>query len=539
VTPWPHQVRGVEGVMDAVAAGTRRIVLSSPTGMGKTWMVGALVKRFLGVDKRVLLYTGRRLMLEQLAQDMDAEGLLYGVRAAGHYNEAHHAFQIASLPTDRARSGKDDYQDFPADLVLVDEGHLHVSGAGDRRVLQRHLSRGAVVVYVTATPIGMDGAVDVCVQAGTNSEGRSCGALVPARHFGPDEPAITSKKYRSLADLLEMSEEERTKAVMRPGIFGRVLEWYRKLNKNGKPTLLFAPGVKESRWFAEQFFKAGIAAASIDGEEVWINGERLESTQESRDEVRAGSKDGSIRVVCNRFVLREGANWPWLAHGIFATIFDSLQSYLQAGGRLLRAHDSIRTVVIQDHGGNWRRHGSLNEDRLWQIDLNARDYAAVREDNYRDPDAVEADREPLSCPLCAAVMRRPPCHECGYDFPERERVRQVVQEDGTLVRITGKMFKPKPVHLAPDTAAKWKAIYFRMKNAKKPKTFNQAMAFFYYEHKYRPPRNLPLMPRDPYDWVRPIRVVRYDRLIPDPTFVPGARAGTRRRKAQEKGLFDS
>ncbi len=552
--PWPHQIVGVEGVMEAIAEGKRRIALSSPTGMGKTYMVGTLAKRFLSVDKKVLLYTGRRLMLNQLQEDMDAEGLLFGVRAAGHYNEGHHAFQIASLPTDRARSKKDDYEDFQADIVLVDEGHLHVTGAGDRRVIARHLDRGAVVVYITATPVGMDGAVEVLIQAGTNSDGRRCGALVLARHYGPDEPAIASmcRKYESLSSLLDMPEEERTKAIMRPGIFGRVLDWYNKLNKQRKPALLFAPGVMESRWFAEQFFQAGITAASIDGEEVWINGERLDSVAESRDEVREGSRRGQIQVVCNRFVLREGANWPWLAHGIFATIFDSLQSYLQAGGRLLRSHPDLKTVVIQDHGGNWRRHGSLNEDRSWYIDFKAKDYANAREDAYRDPSSSEAQREPMSCPQCAAIMRRPPCRECGFNFPERERVRSVVQENGTLVRIVGKMFKAKPVKLEPDTARKWKQVYFQMARAKKPKTFKQTIAWFHRKHGYRPPRNLPFMPKDINDWYRPLVMIRYERLIPEPGFNagadwrPGARSSTGKKrvpkkapKKEQKGLFDS
>jgi hypothetical protein len=103
------------------------------------------------------------------------------------------------------------------------------------------------------------------------------------------------------------------------------------------------------------------------------------------------------------------------------------------------------------------------------------------------------------------------------------------------------MFKPKRVTLKPDTAAKWKQVYFRMKNADKDgkgKSFNQAIGYFCRLHKYRPPRNLPLMPRDIYDWYRPIRLVRFDRLIKDPNYVPGARSSTRKKKVEQKGLFD-
>ncbi len=540
-TPWTIQVNGVEGVMAAIAEGYRRIVLTSPTGTGKTWMMKELIRRFLSVGKKALLYTSRKVLLEQLQRDL-AE-ISFGIRAAGYYPERHHDFQVASLPTDRARMKRENYEDHEADLVLIDEGHMHVKGPSDRKLLKRHHDRGAVLVYITATPIGMGLAADILVQAGFVSDGRKCGALVQARHFGPDEPAIRkNSKLSTITGLLDASEDERRDVMGRAGtekckkLFGRVLEWFDKLNKQRKPTLLFASGVPEARWFAQQFFEHGITAASVDGEEVWINGEQVVPDQ-GRDEVRNGSETGSIQVVCNRFVLREGADWPWLAHGIFATVFDSIQSYLQAGGRLLRSHPSAKTVCIQDHGGNWWRHGSLNEDRVWSLDYTARMLAGVREEAYRDGEAAPTERkEPYLCPLCALVLRSRKCLECGYEFPERERTRSVIQEDGTLVRITGKMFRPRQAILRLDTVEKWIKTYWQMKASKKPKSFTQAMGWFIRQHRYRPPRNLPLMPKDPFDWYRAIKSVSFDRLHPDPNY-SGARSSTQPAK-REKGLFD-
>src|SRR5207302_733945 len=121
-------------------------------------------------------------------------------------------------------------------------------------------------------------------------------------------------------------------------LIGRVWEWFEKINPEHKPTILFAPSVQGSLWFAEQFIKKGVPAAHIDGEEVFVDGQVYRTGKSVREDVLGRSRDGRIGVLCNRFVLREGIDAPWLCHGIFATVFGSLQSYLQSGGRLLRAY---------------------------------------------------------------------------------------------------------------------------------------------------------------------------------------------------------
>src|SRR5262249_18752567 len=158
---------------------------------------------------------------------------------------------------------------------------------------------------------------------------------------------------------------------------------FERLNPLHRRTILFAPGVPESIWFAEQFVKKGVSAVHIDGENVWVNGTLYESSRTAREDVLAASKEGRIVVLCNRFVLREGIKAPWLVHGILATVFGSLQSYLQAGGRLLRAYPGLESVSLQDHGGNWWRHDSLNADREWRLEDTNTSVAGRREDRMR------------------------------------------------------------------------------------------------------------------------------------------------------------
>jgi superfamily II DNA or RNA helicase len=291
---------------------------------------------------------------------------------------------------------KGEWELHDADRVLVDEAHLQISDTV-QQILTWHLSRGAAYIGLTATPIGLWHLYDHLITAGTTSEMRNCGALVPCFHYGPDEPDLRKLKLRLGQDL---TEQQQRKVMMNSTIFGRVLEWFKKLNPEGRPTILFAPGVGESIWFAEQFFSAGISAAHIDGQEVWVNGKIERTSREARAEVLQNTRDGRIKVLCNRFVLREGIDAPWLSHGILATVFGSLQSYLQSGGRMLRAYPGLDRVTLQDHGGNWWRHGSLNADRQWRIEYDAYAVSRVREDRMR----LKTEKEPVRCPDCALIL---------------------------------------------------------------------------------------------------------------------------------------
>ena len=443
MTRWPHQVTGVREVIEALNDNVRRVLLTSPTGGGKTRMMFDLADEFTARELGVVLYTNRRMLVDQASRVLEAAGMGHGIRAAGHETHQSELFQVSSIQTENSRVTKrGSWSLHDAKLVLIDEAHLQ-TGPTVQTLIVKHLEAGACVVGVTATPIGLGEYYDKLIIAGTSSQLRACGAIVPAMHYGPDEPDLKAwkKKAKIVGDVqtAELTEPQVRKAMMTPGIFGRVFEWFNKLNPERKPTILFAPGVAESLWFAEQFVKAGITAAHIDGQDVWVNGKLYSTSPEAREDVLNGSRSRSITVLCNRFVLREGIDAPWLSHGIFATIFGSLQSYLQSGGRLLRSFPGLKSVNIQDHGGNWWRHGSLNADRNWRLDDTAVRLAGQRADRMRNKE----EREPCRCPQCGQIINKRQC-SCGWLATKRSRY--VVQSNGTLKQMTGDVFRPSAYH---------------------------------------------------------------------------------------------
>lgn len=500
----PHQLRAQADVIAAMDRGVRRILVTAPTGAGKSFMICMLILGLARYGWSAVLYTNRRLLIDQLSRTLDAHGIPHGVRAAGHPENLDAPVQIASLQTEQARTIKRATRSIHGAagncIAIIDEAHLNAS-ENTLEIANRHIDSGHFLVGFTASPIGLAGVYEQLIVAGTNSELRAAGMLVPVFHYGPDEPDLKRFK-KELEAGLDLSEKKAAAAMGgRVHLFGRVWEWFEKLNPTRRPTILFAPGVAESLWFAEQFSRRGVSAAHIDGQSVWVNGESLRSSQDARDEVIEGSRDGRIVVVCNRFVMREGVDMPWLAHGILATVLGSLQTYLQAGGRLLRAYPGLDHVTMQDHGGNWWRHGSLNADRHWDLNYTPGMLAGMREDDLRE----KRIKEPVRCPKCGLVLMVRVC-PCGYVVNPNRKSRPVVTSDGDLIQMRGDIYKPRRRPRTADAQALWTRCYFRAKNSRTRMTFRQAEALYVHESPIHcwPPRDLKFMPIEPHDLFRSV-----------------------------------
>lgn len=567
--PLPHQVKAVSDVQIAIGEGVRRICVTAPTGAGKSLIMAMLIEEWLTHGLRVILYTNRKMLVDQLSRTLTEHGLDHGIRAAGTETNNEAMLQVSSIATENARVLKSKVWNlFPADRVLIDEAHIQ-TGDVMCEMMTGHVGAGAFIVGMTATPIDLGPLYDKLICAGLNSELRASGLLILSHHYGPDEPDMKAikRKQDSTDELTEPQVRKLMGAVLPDGsasgqlqcLYGRVWKWFEKLNPDHKPSILFAPGVQESLWFAEQFTKKGVKAAHLDGKDVWVDGEFHRTSKDIREQVMKASKDGRIQVLCNRFVLREGVDAPWLAHGIFATVFGSVQSYLQSGGRLLRSHPSLESVTIQDHGGNWWRWGSLNSDRKWVLDGRANAIAGMRADALRAKPICDDCRtfgpsknclkcaalnpEPARCPGCAKIVGRmipgTHCEFCDFEFQSVHRSRPVVTIDGDLHEHAGNIFNPRTICKRSDAAEQWERTYWasfppkspppdrarfkdektylaalaKYEKRKKGRSFKQAEAAFASNNNWQwPSHDLPLMPINPFDWYKLVHEVPRNRL---------------------------
>lgn len=501
---WLHQEKGIADVREAIARGDNRILLTAPTGAGKSRIICELIEGWCGESLKTVLYTNRKMLLDQISKVIGDHGIWHGVRAATYADDRDYPVQVSSIQTEASRVlKKKEWKLHGAHRVIVDEAHVN-KGDVARTILAQHEKEGAVIVGFTATPIDMGDLYSSLIVAGTNSELKTCGALLPAWHYGPDEPDLKKIKFVEGQDL---THKENSKAMMTATIFSRVYESWMRLNPDARPAIGFAPGVPEARWFCEDLAKRGVPCAAIDGIECWIGGESFKTSKELRAEIIGGSKDGKYKIVWNRFVLREGIDAPWLYHGILATIFGSLQSYIQSGGRLLRAYPGMDHVVIQDHGGSWHRHGSLNSDWQWELGCTSARISGLHLDSFRD----KSHKEPQRCPHCERIFNGMLC-PCGYEVPKgSKRVRPVVQIDGTLKEMTGDIYRPRQTMQNQSGAKIWERMYYRSRKA--GRTFRQAEALFAMENNWQwPDKSWPLMPIDNMDRYARVDEVPRERL---------------------------
>ncbi len=489
---WPHQQRALKEYYAAVEAGENALCITAPTGGGKTRLIMEIAAEARKHYRRVVIYTNRKLLTTQSSGVLDTFGVRHGIMAAGHDPALLQNVQIASIQTIDSRVYQQQRWDLhPADVVIVDECHNNVNPTA-LKIIADHQAQGAVLLGFTATPVGLEGIYKKLIVAGTNSELRACGALLPCVTYGPDEPDLKHVKRDKVGEYVQGGV---AKAIMVQSIFGRVYKWLIQLNPNLKPTILFAPGVKESMFFVEDLRKRGITADHIDAK----------TPDDEREDIIEGSREGRIRVVCNRFVLREGIDMPWLAHCIMAPKFGAMSNFLQAGGRLLRAYPGLDQVTLQCHGGSFHAHGSLNADRVWT--LGDTDRSIAKQVTNNRVAGNDKDPEPIRCPKCSGVrMSGPQCPFCGHKH--KQSVRIVIQKDGELTRKRGNVTKKKKKKQVSRDQKLWDRCYYQAFNSKNRMNFNQAAARFFRETQRQPPSTLNKVPPTGHvDWDRAVRVV--------------------------------
>lgn len=536
-SPWPHQLRGVGEALKAIDhEGRSAVVVTSPTGGGKTWMMEQIIKDRVAKGRKVALYSNRKLLTLQIARCLMGAEIPFGVRAAEFedYENPDAPVQICSLQTENARVirrrrkldldgqlARNTFPLFPADDVLWDEAHLQ-KGTVAERILREHLAMGAKAIGFTATPLGISHLYDHLIVAGTNSELRECGALLPAYVYAC--PEIDTRGIERVATGEYNLADIRRKCWSQV-IYGNVLENLKANNPDLRPTILFAPGVDESLYFAKFLSDNGIKSAHIDGEDCWVDGERHRSVRGVRDQIISALKSGEVKVICNRFVLREAVDIPELYCCVLATPIGSLLSYVQIVGRVLRSHPSLDHVIINDHGGCWYRHGSpnANRDDIWREYFY--DDIRVPTDVRREHLRTGREPTPINCPKCGAVQQMPRsgrCYNCNADL-RHKRVRTVIQRNGRLIEVTGLPYKPRRVSETPEMIRAWQKAYWICAKSQRGKawTFAQARAMITsghlagYEHLAGlcPPDNLKFMPKREKDWFMPVRDVRREDLL--------------------------
>lgn len=377
-----YQQLMVDRTRAAWGGGARAVLLTAPTGAGKTHIIAELARQH---DGPVVVLTHRR---EILRQDQAAIGDSANVLCM--------TIQTA------ARRGLP-----PASLLVVDEAHLALARTWKEAIVSAPYAR---VLGVTATPYRTDGQglgdIFNAIVVGPSTQALiELGFLVRARTFAPTIPDVHGLKTQA-GDF----EAEGLSVLMRSAkITGDIVEHYQRLAA-GRQTLVFAVDIAHSKELS-----AALGAEHVDGT----------MPTKQRDEIVARFSAGATRCLCSCNILAEGLDVPGASCIILARPTQSEVLYRQQIGRGSRPFAGKEDFVILDHAGNALRHGLFADEKRFTLD--------GRRKTKRE--RIDGDGSIRQCLTCYAVYESPKdaCPYCGAVKPVK--TRHVKEIAGVLVEV--------------------------------------------------------------------------------------------------------
>lgn len=395
----PYQTKAIDQVRLKMAAGTKRICVVAATGAGKTIIFSEIVRLALARKRRVVILVHRKELVDQTLDKLMRFGIVAGViRANDSRRDDSFDVQVCSVQTLARRVGPSERLPHaerlpPADVAIVDECH-HAASDSYRRVLAAW--PGAVVLGFTATPwrsdkIGLRGMYDDTVLVATYAELRAEGALVPYEPFAYDAPDLHNVPIVAG----DYNQKQLGLAANTDVLVGNIVDEYRK-HTPGKRAIVFAVNIEHSTHLVAEFEAAGFPAHHID----------FATPKRERELAIAAFARGDVKVLSSVAIFTEGWDCPAAEVVILARPTQSLSLFIQMIGRGLRPAPGKACAVINDHGGNFLRHGLLEDERDYsltttpkrQIDLHTCPICRAIFGQIRDDG---------SCPKCNELIAPP------------------------------------------------------------------------------------------------------------------------------------
>jgi len=413
---YPFQETLIGQLRSAFAKGSRRVLLVSPTGSGKTVMFAYLVTRMAERNIRSNIMVHRQELLDQVAKTLDAFEAEHGYIAAGEiYDPAESLTHISSVFTLARRLGSAPVPTYG----ICDEAHHCIDGStwGSCVAYWTKVNPEFRLIGVTATPERLSGEglgtiFDTMIVGPGVAELIALGFLSKYKMFAPAQQLDTSS-LRIRAG--EFKTDDAEGLMNRPSITGNAVAHYRKY-LNGAPAVAFCVSRKHAAQVAEDFRASGFRSASIDGT----------MTKPDRKAMVREFANGQLNVMTSCQLINEGFDCPGMHGAILLSPTQSLAKCLQEYGRTLRVAPGKEFAYILDHVGNSARHGLPDEQREWIL------HSGKRDKKKRDVDDI-AIRQ---CPVCGAVSTATAvkCCECGHVF--EVKARKIDEVEGELEEIT-------------------------------------------------------------------------------------------------------
>jgi superfamily II DNA or RNA helicase/HKD family nuclease/SOS-response transcriptional repressor LexA len=319
--------------------GYRRGLVVLATGLGKTWLAAFDAVR-MGA-RRILFVAHREEILGQTAATFVR--ILPGKRVGyytGRSRDADVDVLCASVQTLAKVEHLERFAPQHFDYVVVDEFH-HAAASTYRRLLAHFAP--SFLLGMTATPDRTDQS-DILSLCDDNLvygchvfDGITAGLLAPFHYYGIHDESVDYREVpwrNGRFDPEQLSNKLATLARARHTL----REWRSKAQQR---TLAFCVSTRHADYMAEQFNRAGVAAAAVYAGSTLGRAQALERLHA-----------GMLRVLFSVDLFSEGVDLPSIDTVMMLRPTESKILFLQQLGRGLRRSEGKQHLVVLDFIGN-------------------------------------------------------------------------------------------------------------------------------------------------------------------------------------------
>ena len=337
--PTTVQQEALAALASSRESGYRRGLVVLATGLGKTWLAAFDAVR-MGA-RRILFVAHREEILGQAAATFVR---ILPKKRVGYYTgrsrDADVDVLCASVQTLAKAEHLERFTPQHFDYVVIDE--FHHASAGTYRRLLAHFAP-SFLLGLTATPDRTDQSdiLSLCddnlVYSCHLFAGIQAGLLAPFHYHGIQDESVDYREVpwrNGRFDPEQLSNKLATLARARHAL----REWRSKAQQR---TLAFCVSTRHADYMAEQFSRAGVAAAAVYSGSMLGRAQALEKLHA-----------GTLQVVFSVDLFNEGVDLPSIDTVMMLRPTESKILFLQQLGRGLRRSEGKQHLVVLDFIGN-------------------------------------------------------------------------------------------------------------------------------------------------------------------------------------------
>ncbi|MGE7132997.1 DUF3427 domain-containing protein [Lysinibacillus xylanilyticus] len=343
IQPNKMQTAALEQINALRATGTKKGLIISATGTGKTYLSAFDVRSFS--PKKMLFIVHREQILKKAMQDYrkilggheDDFGILSGTSKDVHAKYLFATIQTISRDCYFQQFAKDQF-----DYVLIDE--VHKAGAESYLKIINYFTPN-FLLGMTATPERTDRfniyelfdyniAYEIRLQAALEEE-----MLCPFHYFGVLDYEKDGLTIDDTTELQKLVSSERVKHIIE------------KINYYGYSGdrirgLMFCSSKEEVHELSTSLNREGLKTIGLTGD----------NSQNEREEAIHKLNSGELEYILTVDIFNEGIDIPFLNQIVMLRQTQSSIIFIQQLGRGLRKHDSKEYVTIIDFIGNYKNN---------------------------------------------------------------------------------------------------------------------------------------------------------------------------------------